>query len=244
MGFGSVMHFCLQIIIPFIIFIISIAYVSDEQSDWFNQLQTNFDANIIKGNKGIFFGTIAFILAGIVSVLTITHKQNLMWYANNVQETSMFRPVDTFIDSLKSNLEFILFPITILFSSLGLVVAYQVRTMLPHVVLSFIAMAMTLYLIFSFGTRISITAAVLLVPLLVWQIANIVLYWNVDSDAAGPRTDPDDGTSGEPTGNGGTSGEPTGNGGTSGEPTGNGGTSGEPTGNGGTSGEPTGNGSG
>lgn len=232
MGFGSVMHFCLQIIIPFIIFIISIAYVSDEQSDWFNKLQTNFDGNIIKGNKGIFFGTIAFILSGIVSVLTITYKQNLLWYANNIQETSMFRPVDTFIDSLKSNLEFILFPVMILFSSLGLVVAYQVRTMLPHVVLSFIAMAMNLYLIFSFGTRISITAAALLIPLLVWQIANIVLYWNVDNDdTASPRT-----ASSEPTSNGGTSSEPTSNGGTSSEPTGNGGTSG------GTSGEPTGNG--
>lgn len=180
MGFGSVMHFCLQIIIPFIVYIISITYVSDEQSDWFNKLQTNFDGNIIKGNKGLFFGTIAFILTGIVSVLTITHKQNLFLYKNIAQENGMSKSVDSFFDSLKTNTEFILFPIMIMFSCLGLVIGYQNRTMLPHVIMSSIAVAMNLYLIFSFGTRVSVTAAALLIPLLVWQIANIVLYWNTN----------------------------------------------------------------
>lgn len=173
-SFSNVLLLIFQVILPFIIYILSFSYVSDNQNKWFTELEFNSKANIISGSKGIFIGSIVFILTGIASLLVIDFHH----YKNTTGMERSGKKILTEIFKIESKwiLHFFLFPLMILFSNLGYVVAYHSKDFKTHIALTSISLALNLYLMFHYSRTISYTILLLLLPLFVWQILNLAYY--------------------------------------------------------------------
>lgn len=173
-SFGNILLLCFQIILPLLIYIISFTFVSDDQTEWFNNLKFNSGSNIISGNKGIFIGCIVYILTGVASLLIIDfhHFKNITG-----QERIGNKILTQYFEAEKrSSLHFYLFPIMILISNLGFIVAYQTKDFLTHIILNALAIVINLYLMFHYSRSISYNIALLLLPLLLWQVFNVIYY--------------------------------------------------------------------
>lgn len=173
-SFANVILLCFQIILPLLIYIISFTYVSDEQSNWFNNVKLKSTVNIISGNKGTFIGCVVYILTGMASLLIIDfyHNKN-MTGAERIGNKILTRYFEAEKDS---NIHFFLFPTMILLSNLGFIVAYQTKDFLTHTILTCFGIVMNLYLMFHYSRTISYNIALLLLPLLLWQIFNVAYY--------------------------------------------------------------------
>lgn len=173
-SFANVILLCLQIILPLLIYIISFTYVSDEQSNWFNNVKLKSTVNIISGNKGTFIGCVVYILTGIASLLIIDfyHHKNMTGLdrVGNKILTKYFE------GEKESSIHFYLFPTMILISNLGFVVAYQTKDFLTHTILTCFGIVINLYLMFHYARTISYNVSLLLLPLLLWQIFNVAYY--------------------------------------------------------------------
>jgi hypothetical protein len=190
-SFANVLLLCFQIILPLLIYIISFTYVSDSQSNWFNNVKLKSTANIISGNKGTFIGCVVYILTGIASLLIIDfyHHKN-MTGLDRVGNKILTRYFEA---EKESNIHFFLFPTMVLISNLGFIVAYQTKDFLTHTILTCFGIVINLYLMFHYSRTISYNIALLLLPLLLWQIFNVAYYGtgiitkdNKDSD--NPKT--------------------------------------------------------
>ncbi|QKE44527.1 hypothetical protein Yalta_080 [Yalta virus] len=173
-SFGNVLLLCFQIILPLLIYIISFTFVSDTQSKWFNDLSFNTGANIITGNKGIFIGCVVYILTGVASLLVMD-----FYHHKNTQGTERLGKklwTKYFTSEKESTWHFYLFPIMLLLSNLGFIIAYQTKEFLPHIIMNSIGALINLYIMFHYARTISYNIALLLLPLLLWQLFNIIYY--------------------------------------------------------------------
>lgn len=173
-SFGNILLLCFQIILPLLIYIISFTYVSDDQTTWYNNLKSINNFNIISGNKGIFIGCIVHILTGIASLLIIDSQ----YYKNITGNSRVGNKILTeyFKGEKESNIHLFLFPIMVFISNLGFIIAYQLKDFLTHVILNGIAIIICIYLMFHYARSISYNVSLLLLPMLLWQIFNIVYY--------------------------------------------------------------------
>lgn len=173
-SFGNVLLLCFQIILPLLIYIISFTYVSDAQSKWFNSLDFNAGVNIISGNKGIFIGCVVYILTGVASLLVMDfyHHKN----TNGLERLGKKIWTKYFTAEKESTWHFYLFPIMLLLSNLGFIIAYQTKEFLPHIIMNSFAAVINLYIMFHYARTISYNVALLLLPLLLWQLFNAIYY--------------------------------------------------------------------
>lgn len=131
---SNVLLLVFQILLPLIIYIISFTYVSDEQSTWYESLKFKTGQNILSGNKGIFVGCVVYIFTGVASLLIINSQQKKIINEDGLLGKSK---LENFLDREKeSNVHLFLFPLMILFSNIGFVVAYQINNFLTHIWLS------------------------------------------------------------------------------------------------------------
>lgn len=166
---------CIQLIIPLIIYLISVLYISDSQEKWYNDLSFVSDFSIVSGYKGLFLGSLAFFFTGIASLIILDfyyHKTNGGNQRLDLKKffTGIYNKDETM------PFHFYLFPIMILLTNLGMPIAYQTHSFVTHIVFNVIAMIINLYLMFYYVRYISYTVALLLVPLLFWQLFNIIFY--------------------------------------------------------------------
>ena len=171
---SNVLLLVFQILLPLIIYIVSFTYVSDEQSAWYESLKFKTGQNILSGNKGMFVGCVVYIFTGVASLLIINAQQKKIINEDALMPKSKLQ---NFLDKEKeSNIHLFLFPIMILLSNIGFVVAYQIHNFLTHIILSAFSGVICLYLMFHYYRTISRNISFLLLPLLLWQFFNVVYY--------------------------------------------------------------------
>lgn len=166
---------CIQLIIPLIIYLISVLYISDAQEKWYNGLSFVSDFSIVSGYKGLFLGSIAFFFTGIASLIILD-----FYYFKSKGGKQRLDLKQFFTDIYNKDetmpFHFYLFPIMILLTNLGMPIAYQTHSFITHIVFNVFALIINLYLMFYYVRYISYTVSLLLVPLLFWQLFNIIFY--------------------------------------------------------------------
>lgn len=171
---SNVLLLVFQILLPLIIYIVSFTYVSDEQSAWYEALKFKTGQNILSGNKGIFVGCIVYIFTGVASLLVINAQQKKII---NEDVLTTKTKLENFLDKEKeSNIHLFLFPLMILLSNIGFIVAYQINNFLTHIILSLTSVVICLYLMFHYYRTISRNISLLLLPLLLWQLFNVIYF--------------------------------------------------------------------
>lgn len=171
---SNVLLLVFQILLPLIIYIVSFTYVSDEQSAWYEALKFKTGQNILSGNKGIFIGCVVYIFTGVASLLIINAQQKKII---NEDVLVVKSKLQNFLDKEKeSNIHLFLFPLMIMFSNIGFVVAYQINNFLTHIILTSISAVICLYLMIHYYRTISRNISFLLFPLLLWQVFNITYF--------------------------------------------------------------------
>lgn len=166
---------CIQLIIPLIIYLISVLYISDAQEKWYNNLSFVSDFSIVSGYKGLFLGSIAFFFAGIASLIILDFYYYKSKGGKQRLDLKKFF-TDIYNKDETMPFHFYLFPIMILLTTLGMPIAYQTRSFITHIILNVFALIINLYLMFYYVRYISYNISLLLVPLLFWQLFNIIFY--------------------------------------------------------------------
>lgn len=165
---------CVQLIIPLVIYLISFMYISDEHSKWYNDLLFTDQNKILSGSKGLFLGCIVFYFTGVAAMVILDYYYKVVKCENRQQFKGVF--INFIQGDSNSGTHFWLFPLMILLSTLGFPIAYQTHTFIPHVIMLIIATIFNVYLMIYYMRRVSYVVSILLIPLLVWQIYNIITY--------------------------------------------------------------------
>lgn len=171
----NLLTICFQMILPIVIYLISFLYITDSQTSWYEAQYTNTTFDFLNGYKGIFLSVVIYLFVG-VTVLTIMdyyyYKSVDPEYKNHLKKffTNIFNKDKT------SSIHFYLLPLMIFCSNIGFVIGYMTKTFIPHAILNIISIFINLYLMSYYTRYISVYMALLLSPLLLWQVFNTVYY--------------------------------------------------------------------
>lgn len=173
----NIIVICIQIFCPLVLYLISVLYITETQDNWLRSVSDKFTFKFLNDTKGVFAGSVVFTLAGVASLLVLDFYYRL----NNGLEVG--KAFISFLNSGKSEsrnntcldkLGFVVFPLAIILSILGRVITIQSYSFLTEMVLSCISLLCVLFLMYLYSTRVSYTISSLLLPLLVWNVMNIV----------------------------------------------------------------------
>lgn len=166
---------CIQLFTPLILYIVSYFFVTPSQSAWLAKNEKRFSNHLFEKTKGLFFGSISFIFLGIASLLVLD-----FFYRKHIGENNTgFQSLNYFSEvfgtmKIFDNLHFFIFPIMTLLSIVGRPITYHSENFTTEFILMIIAMIMNLYLIYFYSVKISYVVSTLLLPLLSWQLINVI----------------------------------------------------------------------
>jgi len=173
----NIIVICIQIFCPLVLYLVSVLYITEAQEKWMKTQSDKFTFKFLNDTKGIFAGSVVYTLVGIASLLVL----DFYYRINNGLDVG--KTFLSFLDSGKTNgrmnacldkIGFIAFPLAVILSILGRVVTIQTNNFVTEMVMSCVTLPCIAFLMYLYSTRVSYAIASLLMPLLVWEVMNIV----------------------------------------------------------------------